>query len=198
MGCSLDLLHRAGRRGLRQQEARLDVRDHDRRIPERVLDDGQTVPLVGQRQDGVRVGVIDVRRRQEGVDQRLDGRVGAARVEQRTADLVHHRTVVQRVQGLQAKQRAEIERGMARRLDRRHVEPRRLHEDGGRLASRHGSPRGLHRRVAAAVQDKRGLAPKQPARVGPQRERFSPHRPVGLDGTPPAIIPDYPDDCSGV
>ncbi len=173
---------RGGRGGFREQEARLDVGHDDRGIPERVAEDGQAVALVGQREDGVRMGVIDVRGRQERVHQRLDRRVPAPRVEQGPADLVHHRGVVERFERPQAEQRAEIEGGVLGGPDGGHVDARRLDEDGGHVLAGDGPPRRLHRRVAAAVQHQRGFAPEQPARVCPERDSLSPRRPVQIDG----------------
>lgn len=130
------------------------------------------IGLVGQGQQGDRVGVIHKRVGQEGVQQSLHRGVGGGRIDQVLALGRHHRLIAEGLEDPQGLQGLQPHRRMARRLDRAQVPARSLdaqHPD--RLAQQtvHG---GFHRGVAAAVQHQLGVGPQQPGRVGAQGQVF--------------------------
>jgi hypothetical protein len=73
------------------------VRDPGRVGAERRLDVAFPVLDVGERQDGVGVGVIDVRVRYERVQERLDRRAARPGLHLAVAQPRHHRVVVHRL-----------------------------------------------------------------------------------------------------
>ncbi len=104
------------------------------------------------------MGVVDEFVRQEGVQQRLDRRVGRLAVQKVAALDIDHVLVGERLQAEQAAERGEAHRGQAGRLDRAHVPAAAFYAQHlDRFAGDVGHPR-LHRRVAAAMQDQLGLA----------------------------------------
>ncbi len=107
------------------------------------------VRLIADREDGVRVRVIDEARGQERVQQRLDARVRGGGVEQVRAKLVDHRLVGHRVERAELAKRREAHCRVPLGLDRRQVPAGALHvQDLDGLAEQ-GRRRRLHRRVAA-------------------------------------------------
>jgi hypothetical protein len=128
------------------------------------------IGLVGQRQHGVGMGVVDELVRQEGVQQRLDRRVGRLAVQKVAALDVDHVLVGKRLQPDQLAQRFEPHRRQAGRLDRAHVPATAL--DAQHLDWRAGDVRhlGLHRGIAAAMQHQPRLAAQEPRRVHAQRQ----------------------------
>ena len=139
------------------------------------------VRLIDQAQHGGGVRVVDELVRQEGVQQRLDGRVGCRGIEQVDALEVDHVLVGERGQRAQLPQRAELDRRQAGGLDGAHVPARALDAQHlVRLAEQVLGQR-LDRRVAAAVQHQRGIAPQQPRRVGAQRD-------VGADALAAVVL----------
>jgi hypothetical protein len=123
------------------------------------------VGLIGQRQDRVRVRMVDEASRKEGVQKRLDAGVRGGGVEQVRAKLVDHRLVRHRVERAQLAQRLELHRRVTVGLDRRQVAPRALDVEHRDLLAEGGPHRGLDRRVAAAMQDERRVAPDEARRV---------------------------------
>ena len=87
------------------------------------------VRLIGEREHRGRMGVIDEFVRQEGVQQRLDRRIGRRRIHQIDALVIHHVFVGEARQREQAAQRRELHRRQARRLDVAHVPARALDAD---------------------------------------------------------------------
>ena len=120
---------------LRESEARHHVRDPHEALAEERCEDVLAVGLVGQREDGVGVRVVDELGREEGVQERLDaGRRGGC-LEQVRAQLVHHGLIGHRLERAQPPQRLEANGGMSRGLDGRQVPARALDvEDLDRLA----------------------------------------------------------------
>ena len=155
---------------LGEREARHDVGHQCGALAVDVGRQRLAVGLVGQRQHGVGMGVVDELVRQEGVQQRLDRRVGRLAVQKVAALDVDHVLVGQRLQADQLAQRFETHRRQPGRLDRAHVPAAALdaqHLDGcagdvGHL--------GLHRGVAAAMQHQPRLAAQQARRVDAQRQ----------------------------
>ncbi|MCZ7617809.1 MAG: hypothetical protein M5U32_05675 [Myxococcota bacterium] len=174
----LEQHHRVGGRlnlrgvggGLREVEARLHVRQQDRFCAEGVTQTGQAVLAVAEREDRIGMRVIDHARRQPGVQQGLDRWRRGAGVEQRAAQLVHHRLVGKRRQRAQSAQPREIRAGQALRDDRCEIVAGRLHEQRGDLLAEPVLVDALPRRVAAAVQHQRRLGAEQPTRVDAQRQ----------------------------
>ncbi len=119
------------RRRQSQLETGRDVRQHDHVVAQGLLDRGAAVVTVGESQDGIGVGVIDVGAGQEGVHQSLDGRSGTVGAQQVGAQLLHHLAVVHLAQHAQTAQVVEIEPRMSGRFDGRHVDTRGLDEDRG-------------------------------------------------------------------
>jgi hypothetical protein len=100
------------------------------------------------------VGVIDEPMREERVQQRLDRRIGRARVEEMGPQLVHHLLVRQLGQRAQPAQVAEVDRRQAGRLDRVEVPAAALHEQRLDVVADQRRDRTLERGVAAAVHDR--------------------------------------------
>ena len=154
----------------RQRKARHDV-GHDRRAA--VIDlraDRFAVGLIDQAQHCRRMRVVDEFVRQEGVQQRLDRRVWGHRIEQVLALDTDHVLVAELRPRAQLAQPVEPHRRQTGGLDRRHVAARTLdakHLDGFAEQVRQ---RGLHRRIATAVQHELGVASQEARRIDPQRE----------------------------
>ena len=162
------------RRRLAETEPGHDVRhDHDV-VAQRLAHEVVTVLLIGQGEDGVGVGVVDELRRQEGVEQRLDRRVGRRRVEQMAAKLVHHLDVGQRVEVAEPAQVGEVEAGQAGRLDRVEVPTRALDVDRLDRLAEEVAVDALDRGVPAAVHHQRRLRADQARGVDAQREVLAP------------------------
>jgi len=66
-------------------------------VAERLLREAAAVGAHGQRDDGVRVRVVDVRRADEGMEERLDRRPGLVGHERAAAEVGDHRRVVHRL-----------------------------------------------------------------------------------------------------
>ena len=120
--------------GLRQREARHHV-GHDERVGEQFADDVLAVRLVGERDDGVGVGVVDVFERQARVQDRLDRRRRRGGVDQQPALLAHHVLVAEGFEPGQRLQRFKLDGGQARRLDGRHVPAAALDAERRRCAA---------------------------------------------------------------
>ena len=88
---------------------------------EHVARDALAVRLVGQREHRGRMGMIDIFVRQEGVEQRLDGRIGRRGIEQIDALVVHHVFVGEAVERAKAPERRELHRRQAGWLDVAHI-----------------------------------------------------------------------------
>ena len=128
------------------------------------------VGLVDQAQHRGRVGVIDEALRNEGVQQRLDRRIGRHRVDEVRALRLHHLLVRHGVALEQHAQLGEPHRRQPGGLDHRHVGAGALDAEDVDLAPHQVRHAQLHRGVAAAVQHELRIAAEQPRRVDPQRE----------------------------
>ena len=107
--------------GLGEPEARRNV-GHDAHAP--VIDlagERLAIRLIDQAQHRGGMGMVDEFMRQEGVQQRLDRRVGRAGVKQVQALHIDHGLVGERIERAKLAQRLELHRGQALRLDIGHV-----------------------------------------------------------------------------
>jgi hypothetical protein len=172
------------RRGdeLREPKAGEDVGQHDHVRPQCLAHLRFTVGLIGECQDRIRVGVIHEALGDEGVNGRLDGRSGGARIEEMAAQLGLDRHVVELFQRAHPLQRGQLDGDVSLGLDAGEIVARRLDEQGLQLVAEDVRLRPLQRRVPAAVQDEGGLGPDEPARIGAQGELVPEARPVaGLE-----------------
>ena len=109
------------RRGLGEAEARHDVGHIADARAEDLAAQRLAVGLVGEREHRGGMGVVDEFVRDEGVQQRLDRRIGRRRVEQVGALQPHHVLVGELFARAQLQQRRKPHRRQARGLDRGHV-----------------------------------------------------------------------------
>ena len=86
--------------------------------------------LVGQHQDGVRVGVIDVLGGQKGVRKGFNGRRCGVRIEKMSAKLVRHRGVGKLRERAKPLEKLEVDGRMPLRLDVGQIEARGFHIKG--------------------------------------------------------------------
>ena len=159
-----------GGAGPGELETRHDVGDQPHRPAIDFAANLLTVRLVGQREHCIRMGVIDEFVRQEGVQQGFDRGVGRLRFEKIAALVVDHLLVAQPVEGGEAAQRIEPDRGEARRFDTGHVPAASLdakHVDGLVQQVAHGR---LDRCVAPAVKHQSRVSSQKTRRVDPERD----------------------------
>ena len=156
--------------GLGEPEARRDV-GHDAHAP--VIDlagERLAVRLIDQAQHRGGMGVVDEFMRQEGVQQRLDRRVGRAGVEQVQALHIDHGLVGERIERAKLAQRLELHRGQALRLDIGHVPAGALDRDHLVLDAEIVLGARLDRGVAPAMQHEQRIAAEQARGVDAERE----------------------------
>ena len=158
------------RRFFGEAEAGHDV-GHDAHAP--VIEVGgarRAVGLVDQAQHRRGVGVVDEALRNEGMQQRLDGRIGRHRIDEVGALRLHHLLVGHGVAREQQAQLREPHRREPGGLDHRHVGARALDAEDVDLAPHQVRHAQLDRGVAAAVKHELRIAAEQPRRVDPQRQ----------------------------
>ena len=152
------------------------------------------VGLVGQRQHRGRMGVVDEFVRNEGVQQRLDGRIGRGGIDQIGALQTHHFLVGKLLTVAQFFQRREPHRRQARGLDSAHVPAGTLDaEDVDGIAVEIGEAR-FHRGVAAAMQHQPRILAQKPRGIDPQRHVAAEacialHRSIGVAIGPGTLHP---------
>ena len=156
------------------------VRHPDEPRAEHFAADALAVGLVGEREDGVGVRVIDIARWQVGVEERLDAGGRRAGVEEVRAELVHHVLVAHGSERAVGEEGREADGGVSRRLDGGEVPARPLDEEDLDDPPEKVRRLRLDRRIAAAVDDERRVCSEEPRRVRAERERFS--REVRGDG----------------
>ena len=110
--------------------------------------------------------VIDVRRRDERVQQRLDRRPRLVGAHGAAEQILDHRRVVHLLAFLKREQFVEPQPGEPRGRDRRKVCPRSLHPEDAHLPPRVVSHRLLGGRVAAADVRERPVGPEQVRAIG--------------------------------
>ena len=171
------------RADLGQLEARYHPGHHDRTLAIKVAADIFAVGLVRQGDDGVCVGMVDEFLRQECVQQGFDRGIWRLRVDQVLALQGHHILIAQGFARLQCPQPVQAHRGQPRRLDGCHVPARTLDAQNLGVTAVEVGDLGLHRRVAAAMQDQGGVATEKLRRIDPKRQiRIHTVRRIVLDG----------------
>ena len=172
-------------------EARLDVGHEPHLGAEDLAAQLFAVVLVDDRQDRRRMGVVDEFVRQEGVEKRLDRRVGRAGIDQIGALQRDHVLVGQAFKRPRFQKRCELDRRQARGLDHRHVPAAALDAQHVPALAQQIRDGDLARRIAAAVEDEAGIAAKQPGGVDPQRQIAADialgivlHQPLGVGVVP--------------
>ncbi len=126
--------------------------------------------LIGQRHDRIGMGVVDMPKRQVGVQDRFDRRVRRCRIKQQPALQHHHVVVAERREFDHGLKRSQPDGRQARRFDRAHVPAAALHAQNGNLGTVHLGKRGLDGGVAAAMQHQFGIRAQKPCRVGADRQ----------------------------
>ena len=164
---------------LGELEARHDVGDEPHPAAVEIGAALGRVHLVGQAQDCRRVRVVDVFVRQEGVQQRLNRRIGRAGIDQVCALHAHHFLVRQHRAPPQFAQWCKAHGGESCGLDRRHVPAAALDAQHLDLLVEEVLDDGLDRGVAAAVQDELGFAAQEPRGIDAQGE-ISPNPLLGV------------------
>ena len=157
---------------LRQLEAGHDVRNPHELFAENAAADFFAAILVGDCEDRVGVGVIDELRGQERVEQGFDRRRRRARVHQREAELVHHLFVGQFLARTKRQEGRHSNGGQSLRLDGREIPTRTFDVEYIYLAPEEIDRLRLRRRVAAAMEDERGIAAEEARRVRAKGERL--------------------------
>ena len=113
--------------------------------------------MVGQCADRIGVDVVDVRKRQEGVQQGLDRRSAGTRIEQSARDKVGHLLIGHRVEGAQRLELVEAQTRVVRGHRATHVGPGALHPHHSLLTPEVIGHRALGRGVASAVDHERRI-----------------------------------------
>ena len=168
MGSRVSLVNLGGL--LRQREARHDVRHHPHPAIVKLRGPRLAVRLIDEAEHRGGMGVVHEFVRDEGVQQRLDGRIGRHRVQQVGALHPHHLLIGQRRAFTQHAQLSQSHRRQAGRLDDGHVGTRAFDaKDIHYPAHQIGGAR-LDRGVAAAMQHEARVAAEETRRVDPQRQ----------------------------
>ncbi len=166
----------------REREPRTLPRNPERFVTEHALRELSPAWNGGERDGRVRMGVIDVSRREERVQQRLDRRPRRVRVERAAADVLEHFLVGHLVALEEEAQVVETERRESRLRDRREIGSRRLHPHDRHRATRMIDRESLHRRVAAALVGNRAVGPQE---VRPANELLDVRNRKHRAATPP-------------
>ena len=156
-------------RGLGEAEAGRDV-THDAHAP--VIDlagEHLAVRLIDEAQHRRGMSMVDEFMRQEGVQQRLDRRVGRARIQQVQALHIDHGFVGQLIERAELAQRLELHRGQTLRLDIGHVPAGALDRDHLCSTPRSSLPRVLTEVLPPPCSTSTGRG-QQPRGVDAQRE----------------------------
>ncbi len=128
------------------------------------------IGLIGQREHGSRMGMVDKFVRQERMQQSFYGGIWRAGIEEIDALVVHHLFVRQALERAQAAKRCETDRGQAGGLDIAHVPAGAFDADDLELVTEEIVQLRFHRRIAAAVEDEARIGAEQTRRVDAQRE----------------------------
>ena len=120
---------------LRERKAGTDVGNPDCLRAEALLGQVLSVDRADDRADRVRMGVVDVRRGREGVEQGLDRGTRHRRVQLAAREVGHHLLVAHRIAFAQRHDLVLAQAREAARLDRRQVAPGPLDPQHGRLAA---------------------------------------------------------------
>ena len=151
-----------------EPEAWHDVRHEAEPAAEHLNAQRGRVRLVDQAEHRGGVGVIDVFRRHECVQQHLDRRRGRLRIDQIGARHSRHLVVGKLFARAQGAQRLDPHGGEAGGLDRTHVGAGALDAQHRDLLAGEVARFGLQRAVAAAMQHQSGVAAEQASGINPQ------------------------------
>ena len=136
----------------REIEARHHVRDVHERIAVDLADAGGTIGRVGNRDERIRVRVIDEFVRQQRMQDGLDRRRGRTSAQRVREQLVAHLRVRHRRQRRQSLHVVERQRRKPRLLDRLQIPATALHVNHVFLVTEEIARAHLHRRIAATVE----------------------------------------------
>ena len=156
--------------GFGEREARHHIGHEAHFGAEDIRAHGAALALVGDRQNGGRMGVVDEFMRQEGVQQRLDRRIGRIGIEKIGALQRHHILVGKAVALARFQERRELHGGQAGRLDHAHVPAAALDAENVEGFADEIGRHGLDGSVAAAMQHEARIAAEQAGGVDAQRE----------------------------
>ena len=146
------------------------VGDHEHGVAVDRADAGGAVRLVGDREEGVRVRVVDEFAGDDRVEERLDGGLRSRPVDRLAAELLHHLLVGERRERGELAEALDAHGGEALWADGAEVAAAAFDvEDGDCLACRLGDG-SLDAGVAAAVQDEPRIAPEEARSVDAERE----------------------------
>ncbi len=154
----------------REVEAGHHVRNDDHEVAVDLADSRLAVGRVGDREQRVGVGVVDVFVGEQRVQDRLDRRRRGARPRHVRRQLVDHVEVGQRRQLREAGEVREAHRREPGFGDRGEVPAAALDVEDVLVVADQVALAQLDRRVAAAVQHERAVAAEQARRVAAQRE----------------------------
>ena len=145
---------------------------------------------IGHREHGVGMRVIDVRVRQDGVEDGFNRRRGRAGAQHVRVELVHHLRIGQAGEPRQPAHMPERDRRKAGRLDRLEVPAAALHVEHVLVLAKEIALAQLDGSIAAAVQDQRFVAAQQARGVDARTERPAESRRLGVapEAFHPAII----------
>ncbi len=146
----------------RELESRTDVLDDAHVVAERLVDSALRVGGVRERADRVGMDVVDVRRGQERVQERLDRRPRRGRVDDAARQVREHLLVGHPVALAERQDVVQPEPGEMATLGAREVRPAPLDPDHPALAAQMVDLEQLRRGVPAAVQDERTVGADQP------------------------------------
>ncbi len=164
---------------LREREARADVRDPGGRVAEALPHELLAVGRAGQDVDAVGMRVVDVRRRHEGVQQRLDRGSRHGGIELAAHEVGDHLLVAHGVARDQRQHLLQAERREALRPHRGEVAARALDPHDRALGARVVDGRALGRGVAAAEVRDRAIGAQQVGGVHEGIQRIARSRAVG-------------------
>ncbi len=150
------------RDSLRELEPGPKIRHDDDIRAERLVDGRLGIGSVRERADRVGVHVVDVRRRQEGVQEGLDRRPRRLGVDEAACEVRDHLVVGHRLPLAQGQQVVEPQPREIGGCAGREVGAASLDAERAPLAAAVVALDELGRRVAAAVQDERGIGADQP------------------------------------
>ncbi len=146
----------------REGETGSQVGDDRDVLAERIPHGHDRIRRVRERADRVGVDVIDVRRRQEGMQQRLDRRPRAVRLDEAAREVGDHLLVAHRCAVAEREQVVEPEPREVAGAGRREIRAAALDPDRPPLTAEMVPLEELRRGVAATVEDKRRIGPDQP------------------------------------
>ena len=159
-----------GSAALREAEARHDIRYQPHAAPERLAAQLRPVRLIDEAQHRGRVRMVDELVRKKRVQQRFHRGIRCHGIDQAGAHEAHHFCVRQCVETPHEAQCLEPYRGKAGGFNRRHVPTGPFDAEHRDLGAHEVGNGGLHRGIAAAMQDEARIAAEQSRRIDAQRE----------------------------